>query len=620
MMRAAHWLLMACPPLGLSTILMSSAAAAIPGCTSAALRTAAPAGMSIRDIPNAGLGGLPKTVEGVADVAVNSAGNDAPEYCFVTGTVVTDSKSNKTANFAAELPAKATWNGKFLFVGCGGHCGVAMIKPSPAALRKGYAIFATDDGHVAPPGLAGLFDSGWAVRSPGQRDEQAVTDFYYRAVHAVVESGKQLTRLYYDAPNLSHAYFDGCSDGGREGMVELSRFPADFDGIIAGDPYFDIGAEIVNSLIAVQVQLRSPQAALSANLLTQVDHIVTSQCDATDGVSDGLIQNPGQCAFDPQKDLPKCGAQSSSQCFTQDQLDSLSAMLSAVTNPAGKVLYPGYPVAHLNDAGPRVDNLAFWVEFHGPPETLQGPEPWSRDPGARPIAWSYANAAIRGLIYVDEPNFDALKTPGIYFNGPSNGSIDAFHAVVPRPTFLRLARQSTAGNGDHPASAAEYFRHGHKLILYHGFADGDITPYRTIQYYVALAKLHGGYGKIQNSARLFLVPGMAHCSGGPGPNVFGQTGAVRAVTDPQNDVLAALERWVEKGVAPKSLVATKYEEDDPKRTVVRTMPLCPFPAMAHYMGNGDVNDAANWTCPTDDQRLLHVGHSGREAGSGAKLD
>jgi feruloyl esterase len=404
-------------------------------------------------------------------------------------------------------------------------------------------------------------------------------------------------------------------------MVELARFPADFDGIIAGDPYFDIGGEIVGSLVAVQAQLRTPQAALTPAQLSQVDRIVNANCDAADGVSDGLIQNPARCEFDPRKDLPKCGADATGeQCFTQDQINSLSAMFSALTDPAGKVIYPGYPVADLNDAGPTVDNLAFWVAFREPPDTLQGPEPWSRNPAGRPLGWSFANPTMRYLIYADEAGFNTLETPGITFSATGAGPVDGFHAVVPRATSARLMQKSAAGNGNEPAAAAAYFQQGRKLILYHGLADGDITPYRTIQYYETLAKLHGGYGTTQNTALLFLVPAMAHCGGGPGPNVFGQTGVVRATESADNDVLAALESWVEKGHAPKSIVATKYDQDDPKRAVLRTMPLCPFPAMARYKGAGDINAAGSWSCSTADQRLLDVGHAGRQAGSDAALN
>ena len=182
-----------------------------------------------------------------------------------------------------------------------------------------------------------------------------------------------------------------------------------------------------------------------------------------------------------------------------------------------------------------------------------------------------------------------------------------------------MQQNSAAGDGDVPAASAEYFRQGRKLILYHGFSDGDITPFRTTQYYRSLAQLHGGYAVLQKNARLFMVPGMAHCGGGPGPNAFGQLWAPDPA-GPDSDILVALENWVEKGAAPQSIIATKFDHDNPKGPVLRTMPLCPFPAMARYKGSGDIHAAANWSCPADDQRLLDAGQAGRAAGANADLN
>jgi hypothetical protein len=614
-----------CIAVALLTVMAGPAVAAIPECTAAALHVAAPAGMVIGDIPDVGPPDMPKTAQGVVDVPENSLGDGAPEYCFVTGSVTTNPQNGKTANFAAALPARTRWNGKFMFAGCGGNCGMVFLaKPAAAVLRKGYPLFATDDGHIAngAPALRlwRFAETSWAVSSPGHRNEDAATDFFYRAVHAVVVAGKELTRKYYAAPPVHYAYYQGCSDGGREGMVELAHFPSDFDGVIAGDPYFDIGAEIVNSLVGIQVQLRSPRAALTHAQLSQIDHIVSASCDAADGVSDGLIQNPAQCAFDPRKDLPRCAAdQAGEQCFTLDQINSVSAILSAVTDPAGKIVYPGYPVSDFNNGEPHTDNLALWLGFNSPPDSLRGPEPWTSDPGSQPLAWYWATQTIRYLIYADASNFNALTTPGIVFRGHGATPDDGFHAVIPASTLTRLQQTSAAGDGDVPATSAEYFRHGRKLILYHGFSDGDITPFRTTQYYRSLAKAHGGYAALQKNARLFMVPGMAHCSGGPGPNAFGQLWAPDPA-GPESDILVALENWVEKGTAPQSIVATKFDHDDPKGAVLRTMPLCPFPAMARYKGTGDIHVAANWSCPADDQRLLDAGHAGRAAGSSADLN
>ena len=610
--------------IAMLTVIAHPAVAAIPECTASALRAAAPTGMVVKDIPDIGPSGMPKTAQGVVDVPENASGDGAPEYCLVAGSVTTNPQTGKTANFAAALPTKTRWNGKFMFAGCGGNCGsVFLAKPSAAVLRQGYPLFATDDGHIAGSAPAERLwkfsETRWAAAS-GHRNEDAVTDFLYRAVHAVVVAGKELTRNYYAAPTLRESYYQGCSDGGREGMVELARFPTDFDGVIAGDPYFDIGAEIVNSLVGMQVQLRSPRAALSHAQLSQIDRIVAARCDAADGVSDGLIQNPAQCAFDPQRDLPKCAAdQAGESCFTQDQINSVSAIVSAVTDPTGKIIYPGYPVSDFNNGEPYTDNLAYWLGFISPPDSLRGPEPWTSAPGNQPQAWYWATQTLRYLIYADASNFNALTTPGIVFQGRGVTPGDGFHAVIPASTLARLQENSAAGNGDVPAASAEYFRQGRKLILYHGFSDGDITPFRTTQYYRALAKAYGGYAVLQKSARLFMVPGMAHCGGGPGPNAFGQLWAPDPA-GPDSDILVALESWVEKGAAPQSIVATKFEHDNPKGTVLRTMPLCPFPAVARYKGTGDLHAAANWSCPADDQRLLEAGQAGRAAGADADLN
>jgi feruloyl esterase len=617
--RSARTLFFGVLLIGAACGLSTEAQAALSGCTHDALSAAAPPGMAIKDIPNVGAAGLPATQDGVVTVPAGSLGDDAPDYCFVTGSVVTDPTSGKTANFAAALPVKLHWNGKFMFEGCGGNCGTAFLfKPPALLLRKGYPVFATDDGHIAKsspaPRLWKQSESSWAVTSPGHRDEASVADFFYRAVHSVITAGKALTLKYYDTAALSRAYYEGCSDGGREGMVEVSRYPTDFDGVIAGDPYFDIGGEAIGSLAGIAAQLRAPNASLSGAQLSRIDQIVAAKCDAADGVVDGLIQNPAKCDFDPQQDLPKCTAASADKdCFTLEQIESVSAILSAVTLPDGKLAYPGYPVSNLNDAGPFVDNLAYWLSFPTSPDALQGPEPWAAHPAEQPEAWYWANQTIRYLIYNDAPGFNALSTPGLTFQAGSTG----FHAVVPAATMAQFTAATGAGDGDHPDQAETFLKQGRKLILYHGLSDGDITPYRTLQYYEALAKLAGGYPALQQNARLFMVPGMAHCAAGIGPDQFGQTGAVHPKDGPENDVTDALEAWVEQGRAPRSIIATQYEQHDPKRAALRSMPLCPFPSMARYSGTGDVKDPAHWRCDAGDQRMLEIGKTGAAAGLGA---
>ncbi len=618
---------------GILLLVSGAAAAAIPECTVAAFKAAAPAGMIIKDIANVVSGPVGsasaqfKTIDGMVYVPPDTLAAGAPEYCYVTGTVVTNPKSGKTANFAAALPGKAQWNGRFMFQGCGGNCGV-INPPTVSALRRGYPVWQTDDGHVAQPSpkptrLWRAADTSWAITAPGERDEDAMTDFYHRAVHKVTVAGKQLTLAYYGADLLKYSYFQGCSDGGREAMVALSRYPQDFDGTIAGAPYFDVANEIVTTLVGLHAQLRSPRAAISPELFRSADRVITAQCDAVDGAKDGLIHDPGQCAFDPNRDLPRCGspqASADAQCFTDEQIDSLSIMFSGITDPAGKVIYPGFSVSHLYDhenSAMGVNLLSHWLSFPVPPGSLEGPQPWSHDPAGQPLGWYWVNQTIANFVYDGAPGFNALRTPGITFTRDKSGRM---HAVIPRKTVALLNAKVRDGSGATPSDAAAYIEQGRKLIMYHGYSDGDITPYRTIQYYRDLAKQHGGYDGLKKNARLFMVPGLAHCRGGPGPNAFGQP-YLNAPTkaDAQHDLLIALERWVEDGEAPQQIIASKFERDDVTKPIVRTLPLCPFPAMAKYVGTADVNDAANWRCAVDEHRLENRGPAGERAGLYAPL-
>lgn len=577
--------------------------------------------MTIGEIPNG-----PSLPGGVQDIAASGA---TPEYCAVTGSVVTNAATGKTANFLMQLPSN--WNGKFLFSGCGGNCGIVRTPPI-AGLQHGYAVAATDDGHIA--NAEGLFDGSWAVTAPGVINQDAVTDYYYRAVHTVTVAGKQLATNFYGqvigaAQSLSRSYYTGCSDGGREGMVEVDRYPADFDGVITGDPFFDIRGQNIASLQVINVQLRSPSAVVPPALLSIVDQVVSSQCDAADGVQDGLIQNPGACHFNPQRDLPRCsGDTPGTNCFTQDQIDSVSVFMSAATDPSGREIHPGYPVGDWNDA--PGNNVAAYTKFPFTPINPAGPEPWGDGQG--PNGWLAGDGVFRYLAYADEPGYNSLTTLGMYFARDNatgllaqiEAGLDAlfavasaraagdpldrvtfFHAVIPDATVQFIDSRTYRGDGDVPRAAARFLGQGRKLIMYHGFSDGWITPFTTIQYYRALASLAGGYDELEKNARLFMVPGMYHCSGGPGPNTF--------------DTLTAIENWVEKGTAPEAIVATKYTNDTQAQGVARTMPLCKFPDVAHYDGSGSVNDAANWTCPPNDTSLLRIGFDGIQAGEAAPL-
>ena len=231
------------------------------------------------------------------------------------GSFVTNAKTGKTANFLATFPA--AWNGKYLQMGCSGHCGTFAVSNAATPIVtitnqgypgeiiiKGYASFATDQGHE------GLGAGGWAVKGPGQADEDAIEDYYYRADKVLARLGKDFTVAFYaqatkGPQRISRSYFSGCSGGGRDAFVAASYFPEEFDGIIGGSAYNVMGVAFQAAGMAVAT-LRSEDAILSAELIKRIDPIVKGKCDKVDGVEDGLIQNPAACDFRPERDLPRC--------------------------------------------------------------------------------------------------------------------------------------------------------------------------------------------------------------------------------------------------------------------------------------------------------------------------
>lgn len=531
------------------------------------------------------------------------AKGNVPAYCQVQGSFVTNPKTGRTANFLATLPAN--WNGKYLQLGCSGHCGnFAVSDPSTPFVTittqghpnqimiKGYAAFATDEGHV------GFSGTPWAIKGPGKVDEDAITDFYYRADKVLAHMGKAFTTAFYakldGAPQkISHSYFNGCSGGGRDALVAASYFPEEFDGIIAGSPY-DLMGRGIHAVATAVSTLRAPDARISEAQLDLYNKVVTDKCDALDGVKDGLIQNPAACNFKPARDLPKCAdGKSGDQCFTKAQLETLSTVLSAVTDPHGAIVEPGYSVSNLQSG----------FQPPKPPVDPAAANPWPDNESQDGGLYSLGDADVRVYAHKNDPDF-AIRSIFSYRAGGA-GQVTDFHAVIPQSEVQLAMTAGRPGTGHYPENAAKLIQQDRKLLIWHNFSDEKLTPYDSINYYKKLAKLHGGYAKLQNNVRLFMIPGSGHCSmSGVGPNNF--------------DALTAMENWVEKHEAPDALPARLFSTKSPmvdwSKKPLRSMPLCKFPEMARYSGKGDVNDGANWSCPAGDARLLAVGESGRQAG------
>jgi hypothetical protein len=600
-------------------------------CTRDVLQASAPASMRITDIPNLNpaVTSVAKTAGGGAYVPADAFGDGAPEYCIVTGTVVTNAVSGKVAHFGAAFPAPDVWTGRLLMQGCGGTCGDVFDNGPPDAsiVRRGYAVWTTDDGHVDSGYLASgvpiVVDSSWAVNEEGRPATDAIVDYAHRAVHVVASSGKAFTQRLYGASAISRSYFIGCSDGGREAMQEAASYPEDFDGVVAGAPLLDPAATVIGGMSSQIAQFRSPASVVHAAAFDAVSRAILAKCDVTDGVRDGVVQNPAACDFDPIRDLPRCkGTKSGEGCLTESQIEVIDSLFSATRTVSGSLVAPGFATVSTGIEGGGW-GLAMWVAFPMQPISLSGPYPFGTTPapGGAFWAWPLSDGMIRNFAFYDRHDFDSLTALGLRFVGKDGSDHHGTIGKLPDAVARRIDQSLQALSPSNPFQLAPFIEQGRKLLMWHGYADGLLDPYVTVRYYQQLADLNGGYANLRKSVRLFMAPDVAHCGfGGAGPNAF-QTLYHKTVgempppvIDPQHDLLSALEAWVEAGVPPDRIVASKYGDDDPSKPVVRTMPLCPFPAAARYDGKGDVNAADSWSCPAADGRLLQIGPFGRHAG------
>ncbi|WP_448045813.1 tannase/feruloyl esterase family alpha/beta hydrolase [Bradyrhizobium liaoningense] len=505
---------------------------------------------------------------------------DTESLCFVAGSVKTTGQGAPDGNALFQLRLPSGWNGKFLFVGVGGLAGGLFENNLSAngtdiavAAADHYAVAITDQGHTA----SGL-DAAWALSAPGRPNEAKLADYYFRATHIVTIAAKAITKGYFDA-EIKRSYFDGCSNGGRQGMVEATRFPEDYDGIIAGAPFFDISSMLPIMKFQKQ-QLSDVRAHMPAAMLPKIDKAVRASCDALDGVRDGLVQNPAACGFDPATMI--CRAGSEADCLTPEQATSLRTYFTAVHDENGRLVYPGYSPTDMEG------QFALFMGGNTPPIDINAAEPWGNKGFApAPLEWSFSDHIVQHIV-MRNPDFN-VREFGVNTDG----------RVKSEDLALFLAR-TQAGNGSQLDAINAFLGAGRKLILYHGMSDHALSPFRTVRYYEDLAKHRGGYDELKKSARFFAVPGMQHCRGGPGPSRF--------------DTLSALDAWIEKGTPPEAInAATPVSSPSQSGSEARAMPLCSYPTMAAYDGSGPVKDATSWSCKSND-KMLEIGPVGLAAG------
>ena len=436
----------------------------------------------------------------------------------------------------------AGWNGKFRGQGNGGFAGQIDVRGMATALRQGYATAATNTGHSGQG-----TDASWALGHP-----EKVTDFGYRGIHTMTLTAKVAIKTFYGkVPQRS--YFGACSNGGRQALMEAQRYPEDYDGILAGAPANFWTHLLTKAVADAQATTLDPASYISSGKLPALASAVNAACDAQDGVTDGVVDDPRRCPFDPATLL--CKGPDADTCLTAPQVTALKKLYAGPHDSRGGLIFPGYvPGAEQGGGG--------WGTW------ITGPAP------GKSLLFAFGIGYFSNMVY-ERADWD--------YRGAN------------LEEALKAAEEKTAQKLDaNDPNLAAFKARGGKLVLYHGWNDPAISALNTIGYYDSVvSKL--GKQETDGFVRLYLAPGMQHCADGPGPNSFGQAGSAPSA-EPRRNIFLALEQWVEKGAAPSSIVATKYVDDDPAKGVLATRPLCPYPQSAKYKGQGDSKDAGAFVC------------------------
>ncbi len=464
-----------------------------------------------------------------------------PAYCQVKGYVI------PSVGFDLWLPTE-NWNGKLLESGNGGDGGrfaSEWLRACDAPLLKGYACITTDTGHKGSGG-------SWAVNNL-----QALVDFGYRSSHVTAVAGKAIVERYY-SKKPTRAYFEGCSTGGEEALVEAERFPWDFDGIIADGAWINDSDSTMHMVWSNRALTgKDGKALLTRTDVELLHNAALAECDLDDGVKDGIISDPPACKFDPSKLL--CKADQRAACLTQPQVDAARKVYGGPVNSQGRKIYPG---------GAAIGSELSWVDapldfVHTGNDRQSAAEGWAllffrhmvMPPGGP--AWQMAD-------------YDFDRDYKRFANGTQESLLNS-------------------GNPD----LRKFKAAGGKLIIVHGWLEAvSSPPANVIDYYETMARTVGGRANTEDFARLFIVPGRDHCGGadGPGADVV--------------DVVNYLEQWVERGQPPDRMIAAHLNSKGgiglftrfplPPEAVVFTRPVYPYPLHAKYLGKGDPNEAANF--------------------------
>ena len=485
-----------------------------------------------------------------------------PTFCRVIATSAPTSDSK--IGIEVWMPTSG-WNGKLESIANHELGGIFYYGDMGTELKKNFAVASTDTGHTETA------DTSWAVGHP-----EKIVDYAWRAAHEMTVTAKALIAAYYGA-NPRFSYYNGCSTGGRMTLKEAQKFPDDYDGILSGSGFHYWTHENIAGMWKVQVMLKdgvNGASYLPPDKYQLVVDAAMTQCKSLKQVpTDGFLDNPSRCDWNPKTLVCKAG-QDPNTCITAAQAESLEKIYSPLRNPRTKEeIYPGatrISVPNWAQSAARQAASPTTQTPNGPPRSLQSII-------ANKLDWSWrtfnfdSDVALADKSDADGPQIDAINP-----------------------------------------DLSKFQKHGGKIIEYQGWLDSNLAPY-SVEHYENVLETIGKYDRDDNNGevlektqdfyRLFVVPGMGHCRGGPGPNSFGAETHPAVPMDPQHDAVSALEQWVEHGVAPMQIIATKYVKDDPKQGIAMQRPLCPYPQEAHYKGTGSTADAANFVCVNETRNL-----------------
>ena len=469
------------------------------------------------------------------DLRITSAehmplGDRGAEHCVVTGVIETE------INFELLLPSE--WNGRFMMGGGGGYVGTVqnqaqtLFAHGGTPLERGYATVGTDTGHVG-----GGIEASWAMDHLERQE-----NFGHRAVHLTTEAAKSILRHYYGQTER-YSYFVGCSRGGGQAMMESQRYPEDFDGIVAAAPAYHwtaLTAGFVQTQQAIYPDGDTSTPVITPENLALLGSSILAACDANDGVEDGTMTDPRRCDFEPE-DLPRCADDAPGvDCVTAEQVAAIGAVYDGPT-ANGEPLFFGFNYGGENDRG----GWDSWV-VSSEQRVAQGV------PNAH---YGFGTELYKYFVFGD-PDWDYTEYDFSTWEADTAATADILDA-----TDTDLGRFRDVGG---------------KIIYWSGWSDLALTPLGTIDYY---ERLESGDPAARDYSRLYLLPGVLHCGGGPGPDAV--------------DWIDAIRTWVEEGRAPERLVASKL---DANGIATMTRPICPYPQVAVYDGQGDPNTDASFAC------------------------